>query len=722
MSTKTTLRSARVAALLFASLAGAARALPPEGAPVILEAAVHFQSPGGEDVLLEEGNYYVAPTQEPVLVVRREFAEQGSKLRALVGRHGEKLTEPWAESIPSGKDEHHLVLLLPDGRSIDAVGTYSGVRTRDAAPLDASRVRAFRQAEAQWPPPGITTRAALQPREAPEPATEADEAWHEGLYRDQVILKFKEGAAVRAPDVVTRSGERPSLGVEEELMGRMDRRERMQRLALTEEQVKADLARANQILGTASVASWRPLIDRPDRFLEAERFTAEQRSESEHADLGNLFTIKLAEGADGQAIVHQLNALASVELAYLAPIPVDADVPPPTPDWKGNQGYLKPASAGGIDAEYAWTKPGGRGDGVWVIDVEQGWLLSHEDLPLWLSSLYDRDGKFDGDGMHGVAVLGEIVAANDGHGVTGIAHNGRFNVAPVNRKRSFAFWDWTTYNVAEAIDAAASKLRKGDVILIEQHSQGPMSGAGSCPTACGNCPQWGYIAREYWIADFIAIRSAVARGIHVVEAAGNGGMDLDASRYDRRFDRKRRDSGAIVVGASGGDLRPTCWSNFGSRVDVHGWGANVMTLGYGDMKPPGAPAGDKNQWYTATFSGTSSASPIVTGAVMVIVSIQKAAGQKLLTPWEMRRLLVSTGTAQLPYTPPSGMPAQTRSIGPLPDLKAAVDKTLPPPPPPGTGGSGGGAGSGGGSGTGGAGSGSGTGGAGSGTGSGSDTH
>jgi hypothetical protein len=38
-----------------------------------------------------------------------------------------------ALSVPNGEDKHHVVLLLPDGKGLDAGGTYSGTRSRGTA-------------------------------------------------------------------------------------------------------------------------------------------------------------------------------------------------------------------------------------------------------------------------------------------------------------------------------------------------------------------------------------------------------------------------------------------------------------------------------------------------------------------------------------------------------------------------------------------------------------
>ena len=53
------------------------------------------------------------------------------------------------------------------------------------------------------------------------------------------------------------------------------------------------------------------------------------------------------------------------------------------------------------------------------------------------------------------------------------------------------------------------------------------------------------------------------------------------------------------------------FSNYGKIVNVQAWGWHVTTLGYGDAQGDAS----EDRWYTLRFSGTSSASPIVTGAV-----------------------------------------------------------------------------------------------------------
>src|SRR5262249_6483955 len=156
-----------------------------------------------------------------------------------------------------------------------------------------------------------------------------------------------------------------------------------------------------------------------------------------------------------------------------------------------------------------------------------------------------------GTDQHGTAVLGEIAGVENGYGITGIAPRSLIGVSSVNPN-----------GVADAINRAAMVLSVGDIILIEQHAHGPSSGL----VCTCNCSQFEYIAMEYWQDTFDAIANAIAvRGVVVVEAAGNGSMNLDAPIYQGRFNRAVRDSGAILVGAGqspslAAPRGPECWT------------------------------------------------------------------------------------------------------------------------------------------------------------------
>jgi len=159
----------------------------------------------------------------------------------------------------------------------------------------------------------------------------------------------------------------------------------------------------------------------------------------------------------------------------------------------------------------------------------------------------------------------------------------------------------------------------------------------------------------------------------VLAAAGNGwanqgpGYNLDDPACEGAFDRTKRDSLAIIVGAGTSASRKRMgFSDYGSRVDVQGWGVSVASTGYGDAYNPGD---DPRRFYTYSFGGTSSATPIVAGAVLAIQGVRKACGLPPATPVEMRDLLVRTGT-------PQGGPADEH-IGPLPSIQAALEASVP---------------------------------------------
>jgi serine protease len=327
--------------------------------------------------------------------------------------------------------------------------------------------------------------------------------------------------------------------------------------------------------------------------------------------------------------------------------------PPPaiTPDFTGNQGYLD-AAPGGIEARLAWTIPGGDGSGITIYDVEYSWNQTHEDLstatgaPLLLDP---GDAAVDpfSNNNHGTAVLGEMIAASDARGVTGMAWGADIGLAPANTANR-------GYNPAHAILLAVADGAAGDVILIEQ--QFPVCGL----------PDFGPLE---WISPvFEAIQTAVANGLVVVEAAGNGAVDLDQPACGPTFNRHVRDSGAIIVGAgfppsSGADRQREPFSTYGSRVDLQGWGSRVVTTGYGLYRDPDAPA-DPDFWYTGSFSGTSSASAMAAGAAANLQGIALSWLGVPLTPRRLRALLVDTGNPQLGDTSPH--------IGPRPNLRQAI--------------------------------------------------
>jgi acylphosphatase len=479
---------------------------------------------------------------------------------------------------------------------------------------------------------------------------------------DVIVVKFKEGSRIRLEG--GKFNFQPGNITESDLS-------LLERGKINLDKVKSGIQKVKKLVEDDPEITLERMFKRNEAELEKEKISGEINTGEELADPNLYYYVYTRQPnyEKAEKLVNQLNELDIVEIAYPQPVsePAAVDLAPTTAQLTARQGYLEAAPAG-INARYAWTFNGGKGAGVRIIDVENGWHLDHEDLPRTFVGGNSAFFPFIPDShiQHGTAVLGVVAAAENRYGMTGIVPQAAIGVSTVVRA-SFT-------PVPSAIDDAAGQLRAGDIIIIEQHAKGPSSGR---PCDDGNCTQWEFVCQEYWQADFDAIRRATARGIIVVEAAGNGGMDLDSPIYGGRFNRSVRDSGAILVGAgtSGGRV-PHAWSNFGSRVDVQGWGDSVATLGYGDSGAWSRVNGnDVRQFYTGGFSGTSSASPIVAGAVAAIQGILRTRSLPVLGPITMRNILRSTGTAQ---------GSSPRQIGPLPNIRAALNALgIFPPAAPG---------------------------------------
>jgi hypothetical protein len=413
----------------------------------------------------------------------------------------------------------------------------------------------------------------------------------------------------------------------------------------------------------------RPMFGAEDR-VQREASIISANATSAIPDLSVFYTVD-APVNQLQDLCAELYAVDEIDGAYIKPggeppvmdmpsIP-PSDAPPVTPDLTGSQGYLDPAP-GGIDARYAWTWPGGSGAGVSIIDCEWGWRFDHEDLLAVQGGVVV--GTAGSDTHHGTAVIGEMSGDRNSFGITGICPDAMISAA--------AFSGPT----ATTIRNAANRLQAGDLILLEIHRAGPRNNFAA------RQDQHGYIAIEWWPDDFAAIAFAIGRGIIVVEAAGNGQQDLDDAIYSVRpagfpttwtnpFNRANRDSGAIVVGAGapppnthgrshGADRSRLDFSNYGALIDAQGWGREVTTAGYGHLQD-----GDATVQYTDRFSGTSSASPIVTGALACLQGGLRAAGRPVLTPANARTWLRASGS---PQQDEPGRPA-TQRIGNRPNLR-----------------------------------------------------
>jgi hypothetical protein len=393
---------------------------------------------------------------------------------------------------------------------------------------------------------GVTS-SALRLRERVVPAKSAVAELGRGARRDEIVVKLAEGSRVRLSGGRLRFDPARVAAKHAALL---------RRSGLDATRVQDELKVVDRLLSEDSAQRTERLFVRSEADLDNEQETLEAQSGEELADLNLYYVVRVPEARSAK-LLEALNASPLVEIAYPAPVPVypAADIAPVTPSYVANQGYLN-AAPYGIDARFAWTRPGGDGFLRKFIDVECAWQYTHEDLNAPFvtlgTNLTDQGWK-----DHGTAVVGEVVGAKNAYGVTGISNAASFGTSSAK------------VNVAAGVNAAVPQLANGDVILIEVEYGGVRSGL-TCPTSCMACPptegsQWEMIPPEYYPADFDAIKAATAAGKIVVEAAGNGGMNLDSAIYGGNFNPAVRDSGAILVGAGGSSTgQPHCYTNAGA--------------------------------------------------------------------------------------------------------------------------------------------------------------
>lgn len=393
-----------------------------------------------------------------------------------------------------------------------------------------------------------------------------------------------------------------------------------------------------------------PLFD-PQRLSKLAPLTARAAAldtSYQPPNLGAYYAVPVPAGSDAEEVARALSQWDSVAIAYIEPPLVEPPVVNPGDDPRsGNQGYLDPAPDG-IDAEYAWGFPGGDGAGQGFVDLEQGWTLNHEDLAAHGVALIS--GTNSAYFYHGTAVLGQVAAVDNSLGCVGITP-ALSSVRVVSQWRTDA-----SHHTAGPILDAAETMNFGDVLLLE--AQTIIFG-------------YTFVPVELEPVVFDAIRLATALGIVVVEAAGNGSVDLDTvvnpmgQQVLNRASADFQDSGAIMVGAASSAVPHTRlgFSCHGSRIDCYGWGENIDTLN-------SDASNTATDLYTTSFGGTSGASPIVTGAALAVQGLVEAASGNRFAPWQLRTLLSD---------PANGTPSQNPPvdrIGVMPNLRAIIDGSV----------------------------------------------
>jgi len=403
------------------------------------------------------------------------------------------------------------------------------------------------------------------------------------------------------------------------------------------------------ILDDLTWYEWSRFSEVSEEFLDELSENGSRSSGQSVYNLNNIFRLRVPEQENIWELSKALESLPGIIYGRPVPKPVE---PPLPPDYEASQGYLDPASdiPAGIDAEYAWTRSGGTGTGITICDLEYDWNYNHADVTKAFGSQINSNvvNPFS-DNHHGTAVIGQLVSNNNGWGTTGASYNSGLKTCG-----TYYGSPSPSYNPAGAITLSISNLSAGDVILLEQQSD-YTGGGGYVPI------EWyGNVSPNAQTNNpvYAAIVNAVANGIHVVEAGGNGNVNTGNLAWFGN-------SGAVIVGAAqatvANDRKKIGFSSYGPRFDSQGWGHNVTTTGYGGLYS----AEGANYYYTSTFNGTSSASPIVSSAIACFSGYWKAnVSATPPSPSYMRTILKRHGLPQV--NPGDGY------VGSRPNLEAMI--------------------------------------------------
>ncbi|REK85058.1 S8 family peptidase [Streptomyces inhibens] len=260
-----------------------------------------------------------------------------------------------------------------------------------------------------------------------------------------------------------------------------------------------------------------------------------------------------------------------------------------------------------LDKKYSYPDSAGSGATVYVIDT--GVRISHQDFGGRAVNGYDaidndnvaQDGN--GHGTH--------VAANAAGTAYGVAKKAKIVAVRVLNNSGSG----TTAQVVAGIDWV-TKNHSGPSVANVSLGGGPDAALDT------------------------AVQNSIKSGVTYAVAAGNSGDN--AQNYS-----PARVPEALTVGATTSTDARASYSNYGSRVDIFAPGSSITS------------AWNTNDTATNTISGTSMATPHVTGAVAVYL-----AGHPTATPAQVATALTNGATSGVVTNPGSGSPNKLLKIVP----------------------------------------------------------
>lgn len=130
---------------------------------------------------------------------------------------------------------------------------------------------------------------------------------------------------------------------------------------------RSDTEALRKVLAKYPGTTFHRVEPEPEEAVDAERARLQARTGRQLPDLNSWFTVRV--GGDIESLLEDLNALPAVELA-IARLATAAPAADPLQYTQVYRTGVNPGS--GIDADFAYGLPGGRGAGITVTDVESG--------------------------------------------------------------------------------------------------------------------------------------------------------------------------------------------------------------------------------------------------------------------------------------------------------------------------------------------------------------
>lgn len=182
-----------------------------------LENSVHFLAADGSDIEVHPGTYTVESAEKWVRLVPGERRD-ALLIEAEQGTHSMDVDNPIATAFPGDSPEesdiHFIMLLLPGGQSLEAMGTYSGIRPRGfnvgQALNNAKKTAAstYNQAKSTANKAGSAATQAAQ-----QAAQQAQQQAKQAASTAQKAAQSAQSAAMQAKQAVEQSAKQAGQAV-----------------------------------------------------------------------------------------------------------------------------------------------------------------------------------------------------------------------------------------------------------------------------------------------------------------------------------------------------------------------------------------------------------------------------------------------------------------------------------------------------------------------------